>query len=108
MEGLIPMVFKAIKRTKTRRHYECLSSDSSVNYNVADSYYINEEDTRFKPAIEKHSNTERKTHRRYASVDDMPAGGFSVADHPAAAASSHPKQLVRFRSHRMFSCVSGA
>ncbi|CAN6563857.1 hypothetical protein ACFX13_026454 [Malus domestica] len=50
MEGLIPMVYKAMKRNRTRRQYSCLSSSSSLaaatppvsgqtsNYNIADFY----------------------------------------------------------------------
>ncbi|KAK4750328.1 hypothetical protein SAY87_027777 [Trapa incisa] len=42
MEGLIPVVLKAIKRSKTRRHYEVLSSSEAPavgrSRSVAGSY----------------------------------------------------------------------
>lgn len=106
MEGLIPMVCKAIKKKTTRRQYECLSSGAAQSYNMKD-FYIGQCDTvtdlSFKPSIEK-NKAERKGHRRYRSVEDLSAGFSSVT---TAAASPPQKQLVRFRSHRMFSCVMG-
>ncbi|XP_065864283.1 uncharacterized protein [Euphorbia lathyris] len=107
MEGLIPMVYKAIKKNKIRRQYECLSSGSgsALPFNPA-GFYISD--------IPGNSiainNAAKKFHRRsYSSVE-----GFSVKDRRwtdtvTAAGVSPPrtKQLKRFGSHRMFSCVTG-
>ncbi|XP_057527410.1 uncharacterized protein LOC130806378 isoform X1 [Amaranthus tricolor] len=38
MEGLIPMVFRAIKRNKIRSQYRCLSVGATQTYNLADFY----------------------------------------------------------------------
>ncbi|KAI4342843.1 hypothetical protein MLD38_027411 [Melastoma candidum] len=38
MEGLIPMLYRAIKRNRVRSRYECLSSASAPTYDVSDFY----------------------------------------------------------------------
>ncbi|KAJ9187187.1 hypothetical protein P3X46_002672 [Hevea brasiliensis] len=98
MEGLIPLVYKAIKNNKTRQQYECLSSGSALGYNPAD--FHNEAEVFLKAAAsnEKGNIAGKKLHRRFSSVED-----FTVTH-----VSPPRKQLVRFRSHRMFSCVTGA
>ncbi|KDP29545.1 hypothetical protein JCGZ_19258 [Jatropha curcas] len=98
MEGLIPLVYKALKKSRTRGQYECLSSGSALAY-------INEAEIFLKPSSENqrgNSNNagRKKLHRRYSSVEDL---SMSVA----SPYSPPQKQLVRFRSHRMFSCVTG-
>nr|GLL47862.1 uncharacterized protein LOC109169843 [Ipomoea trifida] len=98
MEGLIPLVFRTIKRTRTRRQYQCLSSAAAADggaFNIQDFY----------------------PNGYYGGGGNMIAqndydyneysGGFSP-ERGAAAASKSSKQLVRFKSHRMFSCVTGA
>ncbi|KAF2298696.1 hypothetical protein GH714_025266 [Hevea brasiliensis] len=99
MEGLIPLVYKAIKKSRTRRQYECLSSNASLGYNPAD-FFINKAELNLNTAsasTEKGNNAGRKLHRRFTSVEDL----------SVTAASPPRKQLLRFRSHRMFSCVTG-
>ncbi|GFY81261.1 hypothetical protein Acr_01g0010700 [Actinidia rufa] len=102
MEGLLPMVYKTLKKNKTRRKYECLSSGAAQAYNISDFYaqgYMN-------PEPQKNGtinggfhveSTNGHHHRRHKS--------FSV---PEDDVMVKPKQLVRFRSHRLFSCVTGA
>lgn len=101
MEGLIPQVFRALKKNKTRRKYECLSSGNTAqNYGTAADLYTSKTDYAQQHAAAGHHHRRRNSH----------AGAFfsqkSVKD--AASPSSSPKQLVRFRSHRMFTCVTGA
>ncbi|OAY59164.1 uncharacterized protein LOC110627958 [Manihot esculenta] len=105
MEGLIPLVYKALKKNKTRRQYECLSSGAALGYNPAD-FYINDAELNLiktsSVSTENGNNAERKFHRRFYSVEDLSATAAAVAPSPPR------KQLVRFRSHRrMFSCVTG-
>ncbi|KAK8685011.1 hypothetical protein V6N13_041022 [Hibiscus sabdariffa] len=38
MEGLIPLVYRTLKKAKTRRQYECLSAGAAQAYNIADFY----------------------------------------------------------------------
>ncbi|KAG8369351.1 hypothetical protein BUALT_Bualt14G0002300 [Buddleja alternifolia] len=105
MEGLIPMVYKSLKKSKTRRRYECLSTGAAQTYNIAD-FYIKEDDHQYftkTPEPDKVSGLRGSHHRRCNSVQVDRAGGFALEDDAAK-----PKQLVRFRSHRMFACVTGA
>ncbi|KAE9604216.1 hypothetical protein Lalb_Chr11g0068971 [Lupinus albus] len=108
MEGLLPIVYKAIKKNRTRRHYECLSSrDNALSYNIsmAEMY----------PQTQGHvfenqtSKTTQKVigHRRYQSVPDF-TNGFSSPQMRNDADSPSLKQLVKFKSQRIFSCITGA
>ncbi|KAL2248799.1 UNVERIFIED_CONTAM: hypothetical protein Sindi_2353600 [Sesamum indicum] len=106
MEGLIPMVYKSVKKNMTRRHYECLSSGAAAHtaYNIADHHrYFN---TKLEH-INNDSGLHGAHHRRYNSVHVV---GRTALEEEAekAAPPARPKQLVRFRSHKMFSCVTGA
>ncbi|CAI9108244.1 OLC1v1007805C1 [Oldenlandia corymbosa var. corymbosa] len=127
MEGLIPMVFKTIKRSRTRRHYEYLSPSAAEEhateaqgYNIADFYTNGEYVIRDGQDGYAEVGKVKGQHRRHKSFqqDDhhtrRAAFGFSpnVYHHNAIALSPHhqrpAKKLVRFRSHRLFSCVTGA
>ncbi|XP_010650752.1 uncharacterized protein LOC117913961 [Vitis riparia] len=112
MEGLIPVVYKAIKRSKTRRQYECLSSGAAQSYNIPDFYVSSQNYVNTESPSEKIAgfHAERNDHRRHKSVGDYSNQFFSVEDRVKGAGSPPlpPKKLVRFRSHRMFSCVTGA
>lgn len=112
MEGLIPMVYKAIKKTRFRRQYSHLSSEAAQTYNIADFYTDQSHMYMMSSSTEKIGglHVESNGHRRHKS-----AGAFAVGFSPAedtrtefARPPPNPKQLVRFRSHRLFSCVSGA
>lgn len=127
MDGLIPLVYKAIKRNKTRRHYKVLlPSDTTQNFNIADFYvdgyvpqYSNDQ-----MVDHRHSH-----HRRYKSTGDVftdyaysypssssmksipetSGGGHGGGGSGSVSPLQKPKpELLRFRSHRMFSCVTGA
>ncbi|KAL2506178.1 Uncharacterized protein Adt_21799 [Abeliophyllum distichum] len=112
MEGLIPMVFKSIRKNKIRRQYKCLSSGAAdpTHYNIADfntndySYYSKQYEYGGLPEAEKisgfHAEGGGGRHWRHHSVH---------VDYSAASEDSvKSKQLVRFRSLRKFSCVTGA
>ncbi|GAB4858961.1 hypothetical protein Ancab_010433 [Ancistrocladus abbreviatus] len=113
MEGLLPLVFRAIKRNRTHRRYECLSAGTAVqNYDISDFYvkdhhHIREYHT---PPMEKtygfYDEGDRK-HRRCNSV----AGEYDAKDgYWSPPAAKRPEHLVRFRSRSlsMFSCITGA
>ena len=115
MEGLIPMVYKAIKKTSFRRQYSHLSSEAAQTYNIADFYAIDQSHV-YKlssSSTEKIGglHIESNGHRRHKSAGHF-AVGFSPAEDTRMEYARPPpspnKQLVRFRSHRIFSCVSGA
>ncbi|KAL4631790.1 hypothetical protein ACB092_04G003600 [Castanea dentata] len=113
MEGLIPMVFKAFKKNRVRSQYRCLSSGGSQSYNIADFYTNSQSHAYMLPATEKVGgfHTERNGHhRRHKSVGDYAVEFSSSGDNMRRmeVAPPAPQKLVRFRSHRMFSCVTGA
>ncbi|KAK4421925.1 hypothetical protein Salat_2143200 [Sesamum alatum] len=112
MEGLIPMVYKSIKKTRTRRQYECLSSGATQTYNIEDFCAKGDDDDRYGFSRNEYLMTSEggrlpgfrgAHHRRYNSVHVDRVGSFASED-----GAYKPKQLVRFRSQRLFSCVTGA
>ena len=118
MEGLIPLVYKTLKKNKIRRQYECLSSGAAQSYNIADfsvngqshsHVYVKPNSTGGKNIGALNNIAERNGHRRHMSMGDF-SMVYSSADSMKTGASptaAKPK-LMRFRSHRMFSCVTGA
>ncbi|XVF81074.1 hypothetical protein PTKIN_Ptkin15bG0127200 [Pterospermum kingtungense] len=118
MEGLIPLVYKTLKKNKTHRQYECLSSGAAQSYGVADSYvngqnhshvYSIPDSTGEKNMDYLKNITGRNGHRRHKSMGDFSMGCTSV-DSMKSDASPTPAvpKLMKFRSHKMFSCVTGA
>ncbi|XP_022866541.1 uncharacterized protein LOC111386309 [Olea europaea var. sylvestris] len=114
MEGLIPMVFKSIKKNGVRRQYKSLSSVATdkTQYNIAD-FYTNDNGYYSKQyeyggwreperisGFHADGSTGRHHRRRYSVGVD-----YSAASELEDSVES--KQLVRYRSLRMFSCVTG-
>ncbi|PIM99612.1 hypothetical protein CDL12_27892 [Handroanthus impetiginosus] len=109
MEGLIPMVYKSLKKNMTRKQYESLSSGAAQTYNIGDfyrkdgadhHYFSNQDYTIPGSEPEKIPGLRWTRHRRCNSAQ---VKGFASKD-----GAAKQKQLLRFRSHRMFSCVTGA
>uniref|UniRef100_A0A803KTY0 Uncharacterized protein n=1 Tax=Chenopodium quinoa TaxID=63459 RepID=A0A803KTY0_CHEQI len=96
MEGLIPMVYKVIKRNKVRRQYRCLSVGAAQTSEPSGGVF----------------DGRSHGHRRYGSTGEY---GYNFNyDHDNEVygvgrnSSSPPKQIMkRYRSHRMFSCLTG-
>jgi len=115
MEGLLPLVYKAIKRNKTRRQYECLSSGTSLGYNIsmAEMYpqtqeHVLQNQTHAQKVFHHHHNESHKIgHRRYNSVGDHFDYGFQSSQMRTGVDAPSSNKLVRFRSQRMFSCITG-
>ncbi|XP_015162136.1 uncharacterized protein [Solanum tuberosum] len=114
MEGLIPLVYKTIKRTKTRRKYECLSFGTANTYDIENFYPKNNSkdyetssinDQKMVVDSDGGNQTEQKRHhRRTQSLHVEYTGGVLPEDNIPVK----DKQLLKFRSHRrMFSCVTG-
>ncbi|XP_010512281.1 PREDICTED: uncharacterized protein LOC104788247 [Camelina sativa] len=127
MDGLIPMAFKAMKKNMTRRRYECLSSSAGTtkgySYDDYDHFpfaakpdhsVVSQPSSSF-DHIEMKNVGVQQCHRRGWSVGDFSSmscregrrssgadGGGDIGCSP-----SRRGQLVRNRSHRLFSCVSG-
>ncbi|CAN4095621.1 unnamed protein product [Withania somnifera] len=112
MEGLIPLVYRTIKRSNTRRRYECLSFGVANTYNI-ENFYPNNPSKQYEMSSSiiddrkmvdsdggDNSYVEQKQryYRRTQSLHVEYIAGVSQED----------KQIVKFRSHRrMFSCVTG-
>ncbi|XP_057957073.1 uncharacterized protein LOC131150392 [Malania oleifera] len=128
MEGLIPLVFKAVQKTKTRRRYHCLSSGAALSYDISDFYKppLPPPPPHHHPLQEMNdcdiSNGElgyAQHHRRHKSLGDCyssssPSTAAAVIytdlggpplplSHPSSAQNNKQRQqLVRFRSHNCF------
>ncbi|KAH7857964.1 hypothetical protein Vadar_018395 [Vaccinium darrowii] len=121
MEGLIPLVCKTLKKSHTRRKYTRLSSSSAAtqSYNISDFYPqgFSYQYSTPQPEIQtsaiggvgrsKSVGHHSYHHHRHNSSLGEYSSGFSAGGDQEMVIMK-PKQLVRFRSHRFFSCVTGA
>ncbi|KAM7280699.1 hypothetical protein ACFE04_007833 [Oxalis oulophora] len=102
MDGLIPQVYKAIKKKTTSRHYECLSSSSSsAGRRNGETHHSRFNYAEKSATMMTCPSDKVSSHRRHNSLTDLSGTGN---DWPG---STSPKKLVRFGSHRMFSCATG-
>ncbi|KAK7358735.1 hypothetical protein VNO77_00673 [Canavalia gladiata] len=77
MEGLLPLVYRAIKKRKTRRQYQCLSSGTALSYtsNIVEFYpknsgpWILPAGTFNTETLDHHA--QNIGHQRYNSVTDF-------------------------------------
>ncbi|KAL7176683.1 hypothetical protein ACSBR2_030099 [Camellia fascicularis] len=133
MEGLIPMVYKALKKKTTRRQYKCLSSGAAQTYNnnISVDFYAEQGYKSYQLEMassigggggggggdvelmaSSNGRQHHHHHRRHKSSIGDYSTGFSAApeDTDTDTVVLHNKQpkhkLVRFRSHRFFSCVT--
>ncbi|KAJ7957143.1 RNA-binding protein [Quillaja saponaria] len=72
MEGLIPMVYRAIKKNKTRRKYRCLSTGAAQSYSNIDDFHSENRSPQKQKVSDFHP--EKNGHRRYKSVGDYGFG----------------------------------
>ncbi|KAI4336421.1 hypothetical protein L6164_014949 [Bauhinia variegata] len=109
MEGLLPLFYRTIKKKKTRRQYECLSSGTALNYEMAEFFPQSQSHVYQTTPTQKVADfsAEKKGYRRNKSVGDSAYGFSSPQQIRMNAASPTPKHLARFRSQRMFSCMTG-
>ncbi|ESW09823.1 hypothetical protein PHAVU_009G159100 [Phaseolus vulgaris] len=114
MEGLLPLVYKAIKKTKTRSQYECLSSGSALSHNISmpeiypqtQDHTLRNQTPPHKVFHHHHAEDHKPAHRRHNSVGDFD-NGFQSTQMRTGVVSTSSNKLVRFRSQRMFSCITG-
>ncbi|KAL1196587.1 hypothetical protein V5N11_031051 [Cardamine amara subsp. amara] len=122
MDGLIPMAFKAMKKNRTRRRYECLSSSAGTTKESYDDDFFplaakSEHSVMSQPStsfdhIEMNNGSFQQRHRRGWSVGDLSSmscreGRRSGPDGDIGYSPSRRGQLMRNTSHRLFSCVTG-
>lgn len=101
MEGLLPLVLKAVKKNRRRRQYECLSS-GTYNISMSEIYPQNQQ---LHDQIQRPNSDKNIGHRRCKTVGN----GFQFPDQirSGSVSVSPPKKIDRSRSHRMFSCITG-
>ncbi|MED6194180.1 hypothetical protein PIB30_026179 [Stylosanthes scabra] len=104
MEGLVPLVLRAIKKNKNRRQYECLGDPSSVTYNIAMAEIYHHQNHLTKSDVDLHHHHH---HRRHKSVEDF-GNGVVVSSSISSPPIPKQQQLLRLRSQRMFSCITGS
>ncbi|KAJ4969347.1 hypothetical protein NE237_016048 [Protea cynaroides] len=105
MEGLIPLVYNTIKKTKSHRRYECLSAGAAQAYSYAD---LDASSTGPTPAPEKMVTTFSVEHgrlQRYNSAVELSSRCYSPENKVKGPRMS--KEMVGFKSHRLFTCVNG-
>lgn len=111
MEGLIPLVYRSLKKSHTRRKYECLSSGVTEAYNIADFYVKDEGRYNLGTSGPGDDAAGRRAARHWRS-GSMAVDGRDFALEGGGGGGGAPtpskKQLVRFRSHRMLACITGA
>ncbi|KAK7318361.1 hypothetical protein RJT34_03060 [Clitoria ternatea] len=111
MEGLLPLVYRAIRKHKTRKQYQYLSSGAAMNYNIdmrefypqtqEYGHYLEEQ----KVVDDRHS--ENVGYMRHNSARDFSNGFYSPQQRTHLAACQTSKKIVKSRSHNMFSCFNG-
>ncbi|CAN8254176.1 unnamed protein product [Cochlearia groenlandica] len=127
MDGLIPMAFKAMKKNRTRRRYECLSSSAAAaaakdSHEDYDSFPFSTKSDHSVVVSRRSSSRDHQDiknggalahHRRGWSVEDFSSiscregrNGVNGGGGGIGVSPSRRGQLVRNRSHRLFSCVS--
>ncbi|RYR19135.1 hypothetical protein Ahy_B03g063842 [Arachis hypogaea] len=116
MEGLLPMMYRAIKKHTTRRQYQCLSPSARalldydfININMPrqetsihnnNAVLVDDDHHRQRARAENYGSHH---HRRYNSTGE----NFYDRSYSTRGPAADSKQLVRFRSHRkLFSCVT--
>ncbi|KAL3619869.1 hypothetical protein CASFOL_034781 [Castilleja foliolosa] len=109
MEGLIPMVYRSLKKNKKRRTYKCLSSGAAQTFDFCTKddyddhqhnyYLISKQQLVMANRV---PGSRGPHHRRYNSVDMARLWSFASED------VYKPKQRERFRSRGMLSCITGA
>ncbi|CAH8390249.1 unnamed protein product [Eruca vesicaria subsp. sativa] len=123
MDGLIPMAFKAMLKNRTRRRYECLSSSGDTTKESYDNFLPFSENSDPSSVVSRPSSSLDHVEMNNVASQDRHRRGFSVGDFSSMSyhegrrsrgegggigvSPSRRGQLVRNRSHRLFSCVSG-
>ncbi|KAJ4798798.1 hypothetical protein LUZ62_050044 [Rhynchospora pubera] len=107
MEGLIPFLYNAIKRKRTRMCYRSLSTGAARGFDMSDFHHGEKLSIRSPPrtfgSYEEDENQQR--HQRHSSMED-----FSRERYYSPDRYSMPTHLVktsRSRSLRIFSCAGG-
>ncbi|XP_072999836.1 uncharacterized protein [Typha latifolia] len=110
MEGLIPFIYRAIKRRRSRTYYKCLSYGAAQRFNT--TYNFHDQNQKFLPSDPLPPprfgsfREDRKAHRRRHTMQDFSDEVFSPED-DYQRRGRLPKD-VRSRSMRILSCIGAA
>ncbi|XP_010251933.1 PREDICTED: uncharacterized protein LOC104593665 [Nelumbo nucifera] len=108
-EGLIPYVYRAIKRSRSRRKYECITlgrvqTFPAYNYGefpaTSGHYYLGPPPEKMEAGLH-----EQPGPRRYRSMGGFSSARFYPKEDKGPGLS---KDMVRFSSNRFLSCITGA
>ncbi|KAJ3678117.1 hypothetical protein LUZ60_001920 [Juncus effusus] len=114
MEGLIPFIYNAIKRKRSRMYYRSLSTGVARGFDTSD-FHRGENLQRRSAEHEFGSFDEGKMvkyeprdkqyqfHQRHRSMENFPGEDFS----PDIYGGPHKKEMRRLGSLRIFSCSGG-
>lgn len=111
MEGLLPLVYRAIKKRRTRREYQCLSSGAALRYNINMSEFYLPQTQGYGGYHEQPLNSIQKNmvddhaeiigyRRRHNSATDP-------RHRTHLPGSSVSKKIVSYKSHKIISCITG-
>ncbi|KAK1293848.1 hypothetical protein QJS10_CPA16g00039 [Acorus calamus] len=105
VEGLIPCIYRAIKRKKSRRYYKCLSTGQA--YHASDNHGLKFLGTPPPEKIGGFNGGHDAAHRRHRSMEVFP-GEFYNSPDKSLGPPRLSKEGVGFRSYRAaFACIGG-
>ncbi|KAK1288765.1 hypothetical protein QJS10_CPB19g00769 [Acorus calamus] len=90
MEGLIPYIYRAMKKKRRRRYYKCLSMGPAAR-----AY-----ETQFLMGP-----TDNSGHRRHRSMEEFSGGFYSPEQNMGTTTPRLSKEGVGFRSFRVLACI---
>ncbi|WOL16815.1 hypothetical protein Cni_G25603 [Canna indica] len=103
MEGLIPYIYRAIKRRRARKYYRSLSTGASQWFGMPNTHKFLRP-----PQIKLGSFGEEQhvhRHRRHRSLEDFSGDPLSPERSPGSRSA---KEMRLGSSTRMFACITGA
>ncbi|KAF3329392.1 hypothetical protein FCM35_KLT04723 [Carex littledalei] len=112
MEGLIPFIFKAIKRKRTRMCYRSLSTGAMRGFDMSDFHNGKKLSLRSPPRKfgSFKGDNDQRCHRRHNSMEDYSASrecNYSPDRYESYDMPRHLTKRSGFGSLRIFSCAGG-
>ena len=98
MEGLLPMIFRVIRKTKSRRKYKCLSSGGALRNK---EFYHETDQGYYSYHGEPASHADKIDYRRYNSVTEF-SNGFSSSPKKKSHSIVGSKELVSYKASSVY------
>ncbi|XXG89530.1 hypothetical protein AAC387_Pa12g1510 [Persea americana] len=105
MEGLIPLLIRAIKRNNTQQKYHCLSQGPAQRFHITDSYVNSHSYVTPSPEKMTKFHEEPIRHRQIKSVEEFSSRFFPPEK--TGEGRHFSKEVGRAKSTRMFACIIG-